>query len=714
MSEKRPNPSDPSLVDVYDDMGNYVTTLPQDQSAIEQTANPQVENSPGGGTVGDFLKGLGSKAWDAIVAANDASTAAADRAPRRPLSNRDFAPMVDSPSVDASIAQTFDRRAPGVTTVDKNTDVIALEPGQADRIEAEMGGPSGLVSLEPGAADQAADALPEQEQAMLGEFSPGGIVEKQRQTSGMSPDAVGRFGQGIEQLAQEERAAVLDEALAREMQLEQDQKRQAELEREVKDGQAKHAIEQKQIFDRRKTVEDRIATVANQEPDRRRAFPTGFGGVMTFIGAIAGGMLQGLQGGSNPTLDALMRRLDEDVEQQRLTQSEQLKELTRQLGSIDAAEDMLRAKQKEIVLKETEARLLGSQNKVAPAQIDAFRKRMNAEISRHRIDALTKLERDLTIQEVNQPGSAPVAFSPEAYRAKSLEALANLQGREVKEVHKDWNTWTKGFKERANLRSGLETAQRAIEKFEQDGDVAGLGALGKNVPTMLAGKDALAVRQVLGNVVAQYLKQVSGAAVTEQEFARTIDNLQGAGDYDSVKRGLGILNQSIRSADEEDQVQNPGFYQLRGELQSLTRRGRGQGAGRDEQNAAVADVVRIPQSSRIAYVHNNPGNLTFAGQAGATRGEPKAGGGYWAKFESPGDGLRALARQVQKDQARNLNVRQFVEKYAPAGDSNNVEQYLLKLQRLTGADEETMLSEMSAGNLAYALAAIESGSRPVR
>jgi hypothetical protein len=38
--DKRPNLNDPSLVDVYDDMGNYVTTLPRDQSAIEQVADP--------------------------------------------------------------------------------------------------------------------------------------------------------------------------------------------------------------------------------------------------------------------------------------------------------------------------------------------------------------------------------------------------------------------------------------------------------------------------------------------------------------------------------------------------------------------------------------------------------------------------------------------------------------------------------------------------
>lgn len=674
--KKVPNPSDPSLVDVYDDADNYVTTLPADESAIEQVADP--------------MTGAVMPQTDPAELAGSADITAPVRAVGRAL---EVAPL----------ANAGQPQRQGVTTLETSGGAPVMEPGMADRIDSELGGPEASGGMEPGFADS---MLPGSE---------GGWAETQRQSSGINPAAQGALRGDIENLAEQERGAALDEALAKEIELEENEKRQLALEREVKEGQAKHALEQKQIFARRAEAERKIATVSAQEPDRNRAFPTGFSAVATFIGAIAGGMLQGLQGGSNPTLDALMHRLDEDVRQQRLTQSEQLKELTRQLGSLDAAEDMLRAKQKEVVLKETEARLLGSQNKVAPAQIDAFRKRLGAEIARHRIDALTKLERDMTIQEVNTPGSAPLPVDAENYRARSLQQYANENGLPPKEAHKQWTAYNKDFKERATLRSGLETANRVIAKYEATGDVAGLGALGKNVPTMVAGKDAKEVRQLMGSVVAQYLKQISGAAVTEQEYARTIDNLIAGGSYDDVKRGLGILGQSVRSADEESAVENPSFFRLRGELRSLNQRGSVQGqAGRAEQEAAAGEPVAIPTSSRIAYEHNNPGNLTFAGQAGATRGEAKAGGGYWARFERAGDGMRALARQIQKDQERNLNVRQFVEKYAPSKDGNNVETYIAKIQRLTGADESTPLAELSAGNMAFAIAAIESGTRPTR
>jgi len=670
MSTRQPNPNDPSLVDVYDDAGNYLTTLPADTSAVEQVADPMT------GMVTPPVDSAGATDISAPIKAVGQGFAAAAGDPERQ----------GSTTIEARM---------GERGLDPEAEAAMPAPGEADEF-----------IMEPGSADNAPAMFPGTE---------GGWMETQRQSSGMNPAAVSRYGREIDGLAEQERGAALDEALAREIQLEEDEKRQLELEREVKDAQAKQALEQKQIFARRAKVEQKIADVSNQEPDRHRAFPTGFGAVATFIGAVAGGMLQGLNGGgSNPTLDALMHRLDEDVRQQRLTQSEQLKDLTRQLGSIDAAEDMLRAKQKEIVLKETEARLLGSQNKVAPAQIDAFRKRMNAEISRHRIDALTKLERDMTIAEANAPGSAPTPVDAESYRARSLQQYAVENGVPPKEAHKAWTAYNKDFKERATLRAGLDTADRLIAAYEQSGDVAGLGPLAKFIPSSVNTQDAKAVRQVLGSVTAQYLKAISGAAVTEQEYARTIENLQGSGDYDSVKRGLGILKQSVSSADEESQVENPMFFRLRRELKDMNRGAGLRGnAGRSEQDAAAGSPVVIPRTSRIAYEHKNPGNLTYAGQAGATRGEPKRGGGYWAKFEDEGAGMRALARQVQIDQGRGLNVRQFVEKYAPAHE-NNVDNYLAKMQRLTGADESTPLSEMSPGHVAFAIAAIESGTRPSR
>lgn len=668
---QKPNPNDPSLVDIYDDAtGAFLTTVPAEAQALTAA-----------------LKGP------------EPTQAGAE-----PMTPQDLAtsgPLLSVGSADAAPAPVGDKaKVAGALGTDSKLDPtgapLAKPPADADQI------------LTPGSADE--------QPAMMG-GSEGGFEPQERVTKGLTPEGQRYIAGGIDDVAQLEREAALAEATAMDRQLEQDQLRQAEMERKVKEDMAAQALEQKLIIERRARVERKIAAVSAQEPDRHRAFPKGWAATQTMIGSIAGGMLAGLTDGryQNATLGALEKRLDDDVTDQRETQSTMLKELTRQLGSIDAAEDMLRAKQKEVVLKELEARLLGGQNKVQPAKIDAFRRRMEADIARHKVDALTKLERDETIKDVNTPGSAPMPFNAENYRAQALQKYAGENGLPVKEAHKQWVTYNKGFQDRAILRRSLENVDSLVKKYESTNDISGLGPIAKFIPNSVNASDAVAVRQSLGFAVAQYLKSVSGAAVTEQEFARTESILQGAGNYDSVRRGLNLLGSSIKAADDESQTENPGFYRLRGELGSLNRQGslRGQ-AGRGEQEAAAGDIVAIPRASRIAFAHNNPGNLTFADQAGATRGEAKAGGGHWAQFQSAGDGMRALARQVMKDQERGLNLRQFVEKYAPSGDGNNVESYLIKLNRLVGVDEETKLSEVSAGAMAYAIAQIESGTRPTK
>jgi len=670
---RKPNPNDPSLVDIFDDAtGAFLTTVPAEASAITTALNgPQPTQA---GPQFNMEADAAAQGPMGIL-----SVGAAD-APK---------PIGDAAKVAGALGTD--------PTLDPAGKPLTPPPADAASI------------LKPGVADAAP--------AMLSEGSEGGFMPQERLTKGLTPEGYDRAAGGIEDVARLEREAALAESTAMESQLEQDKLRQAEDERKVKEDMAKQALEQKLIFERRARVEQKIAAVSAQEPDRHRAFPKGWGLVSTLIGSIAGGMLAGLTDGryQNATLGALDRRLEEDVREQRESQSVMIKELTRQLGSIDAAEDMLRAKQKETALKELEARLLGNKNKVEPARIDAVRKKWTADIARHKVDALTKLERDETIKDVNTPGSAPQPFNAENFRAKALADYAAKNGLPPKEAHKQWIAYNKSFQERATLRAALETADRAITKFESSGDVAGLGPLAKYLPNAINAKDAKAVRQALGFATAQYLKAVSGAAVTEQEFARTRETIESAGTYDDVKRGLNLLGQSVKAADEESQTENPRFFDLRNQLRSLnSQRGVAGQRGRSEQESAAGDIVAIPKESRIAYVHNNPGSLMYAGQAGATRGEPKEGGGYWAKFESPGDGMRALHRQLLKDQGRGFNVRQWVEKYAPSSDGNNVDRYLIKLNKLMGVDEATPLTEMSMERLAFVVAQIESGTRPTK
>lgn len=94
--------------------------------------------------------------------------------------------------------------------------------------------------------------------------------------------------------------------------------------------------------------------------------------------------------------------------------------------------------------------------------------------------------------------------------------------------------------------------------------------------------------------------------------------------------------------------------------------------------------------------NNNPGNLNFAGQAGAT----KEGGenGRFAVFGSMQEGVAALYRQIQLYFKRGMNtLSSIVKTYAPAGDNNNVSAYVSALSKATGkgADEPLDPNDMN-------------------
>ena len=66
--------------------------------------------------------------------------------------------------------------------------------------------------------------------------------------------------------------------------------------------------------------------------------------------------------------------------------------------------------------------------------------------------------------------------------------------------------------------------------------------------------------------------------------------------------------------------------------------------------------------------NNNPGNLEFRGQRGATRED---GEGRFAKFGSAEEGVAALARQLQLYGSRGIDtIEEIISKYAPASENN--------------------------------------------
>lgn len=121
--------------------------------------------------------------------------------------------------------------------------------------------------------------------------------------------------------------------------------------------------------------------------------------------------------------------------------------------------------------------------------------------------------------------------------------------------------------------------------------------------------------------------------------------------------------------------------------------------------------VTIPQSTQatglpqLASRNNNPGNLAFKGQPGASAGDKG-----FAKFDSPEAGYVALTKQIQLDQSRGLPLGAFIAKYAPAYE-NDTAQYVYQVTKALGVDPGTPLSHLPVHELAKFIAQKESGAQ---
>ncbi|MFN7996947.1 MAG: hypothetical protein U0Q18_25255 [Bryobacteraceae bacterium] len=89
---------------------------------------------------------------------------------------------------------------------------------------------------------------------------------------------------------------------------------------------------------------------------------------------------------------------------------------------------------------------------------------------------------------------------------------------------------------------------------------------------------------------------------------------------------------------------------------------------------------------------NNPGDLIYAGQPGATR---DASG--FARFATAEAGWAALDAQLALDASRGLTLSQEISKWAPP-TQNNTAAYLSNISSWTGADPTSSLTDILAGN----------------
>lgn len=116
-------------------------------------------------------------------------------------------------------------------------------------------------------------------------------------------------------------------------------------------------------------------------------------------------------------------------------------------------------------------------------------------------------------------------------------------------------------------------------------------------------------------------------------------------------------------------------------------------------------TASIELGSRLAKVNNNPGNLRFVGQQGATQGE-----GGFAKFNTPEEGLAALQKQIQLDSSRGHTLASFIAKYAPPGE-NDTTTYIRQAVNSLGVTPTTPVNQIPIQDLVRFMALKESSTK---
>nr|WP_233149141.1 lytic transglycosylase [Shimwellia pseudoproteus] len=96
------------------------------------------------------------------------------------------------------------------------------------------------------------------------------------------------------------------------------------------------------------------------------------------------------------------------------------------------------------------------------------------------------------------------------------------------------------------------------------------------------------------------------------------------------------------------------------------------------------------QATKRGERNNNPGNLNFVGQSGASLERP---GGRFARFDTAFDGLRALSRQLMLYAGRGINsVEKIISTWAPASDNNSTAAYIQAVSQGLGVNPRAALN----------------------
>lgn len=176
-----------------------------------------------------------------------------------------------------------------------------------------------------------------------------------------------------------------------------------------------------------------------------------------------------------------------------------------------------------------------------------------------------------------------------------------------------------------------------------------------------------------------WTKEIDAAVAAIDKLADALHKLAKFLGFDDTKR---YIDSSIQEAKDIANIverflsgDGPGAMQIIRE-----RRARNGAAPEGETTAAPAS------GDTRGIRNNNPGNLNYIGQAGATL--EGGANGRFATWKTPREGLQALANQLRLYGDRGLDtIRKVINKYAPSSE-NDTNGYVNNLAMFMGIDPD--------------------------
>lgn len=255
-------------------------------------------------------------------------------------------------------------------------------------------------------------------------------------------------------------------------------------------------------------------------------------------------------------------------------------------------------------------------------------------------------------------------------------------GLAILSLYDDYKTWQAGGKSLIDWEKwqpGIDSAKKALDWFTDklnklnNGTLTWKGTL-QSLSDFMKGDWSKSINDAIASVnraFGGFLTQI-GQKFANSPFWKTLQRLH-------------IVNEK----DTQDMLN---FFSGEGgkpAVPAATDKMPGEDDGPEAIYPVDGPASQYAQSLKRGERNNNPGNLNYAGQAGAML---ERSGGRFAKFQSAYDGLRAMARQLMLYAKRGINsVEGIISTWAPSSE-NNTGAYVNSISSRLGVDPKAALN----------------------